>query len=338
VTGGTHGLGAKLTNIFSSSFGVEIYDSKTNTLYRQQWQDNMRTVTPPEITTAVNKGQSYTLISFCPDLQRLHTLPSDLTAHGKKGVKSATHNKQDDGDAMAKLDDVVEVMSRRVIDLCGVGLSGGRRGGAPIRVSLNGTPIGVQSMADYMSLFGIDTKLAQVIQVSDRWEVGVAPSPSGLFEHMAFVNSVWTVRGGTHVNYIASQCHKHIDATLSRLYNSTSPGLTAPTIKNQLMIFVRCLVENASFDSQSKDMLTTRSSNFGSQCVLPAEFLQSCFTDDGPIVSTLLQMLKARDRTRALIPTKGQFGKGSIDVPGLQDAHNAGDTMPHHVCLLILLN
>lgn len=272
----------------------------------------MREVSPPDIKHVKNTGSSYTLVSFCPDLERLHTATSNNPQNNSGSEE------------LAQLKDVVEVMHRRVVDLCGMGLSGGKEGVPPIRVSLNGSPMTVHSMAEYMALFGIAPKLANVIRVNDRWEVGVAASPSGSFEHMAFVNSVWTVRGGTHVNHIASQCHKYIDSALSRLYSFTGPGLSAPSIKNQLMIFVRCLVENASFDSQSKDLLTTKISQFGSQCILPQEFLQKAFKDDGPIMSALLGLLKARDRTRALTPTKGQFGKGSIDVPGLQDAHFAG--------------
>jgi DNA topoisomerase-2 len=37
LTGGRHGYGAKLTNIFSSEFSVETLDSKEGKLFRQTW-------------------------------------------------------------------------------------------------------------------------------------------------------------------------------------------------------------------------------------------------------------------------------------------------------------
>lgn len=37
-----------------------------------------------------------------------------------------------------------------------------------------------------------------------RWEVGVSSS-DGQFQQISYVNSISTVRGGNHVNYIADQ-------------------------------------------------------------------------------------------------------------------------------------
>ena len=40
----------------------------------------------------------------------------------------------------------------------------------------------------------------------------------------------------------------------------------ATTIKEQLMLFLRCDIENPGFDSQTKDYMNTTYSNFGSKC------------------------------------------------------------------------
>ena len=52
LTGGRHGYGAKLTNVFSKEFAVEIVDAhsargKVRT-YRQAWRNNMRECGPPD--------------------------------------------------------------------------------------------------------------------------------------------------------------------------------------------------------------------------------------------------------------------------------------------------
>jgi len=44
LTGGSHGYGAKLTNIFSTSFQVETYDKKVGLLYKQVWSNNMSSI------------------------------------------------------------------------------------------------------------------------------------------------------------------------------------------------------------------------------------------------------------------------------------------------------
>ena len=36
-----HGYGAKLANIFSHHFSIEMYDSEESKLYKQQWSQNM---------------------------------------------------------------------------------------------------------------------------------------------------------------------------------------------------------------------------------------------------------------------------------------------------------
>ena len=47
--------------------------------------------------------------------------------------------------------------------------------------------------------------------------------------------------------------NKHKDAQIRQSY-----------VKDNLLVFVRCLIENPSFESQTKDRLTTRYNKFGS--------------------------------------------------------------------------
>lgn len=48
-TGGRHGYGAKLTNIFSKQFSVETVDTEQGLRYFQEWTDNMTNRTDPKI-------------------------------------------------------------------------------------------------------------------------------------------------------------------------------------------------------------------------------------------------------------------------------------------------
>ena len=51
VTGGRNGFGAKLTNIFSKKFIIEIVDSKKKKKYVQEFSNNMSKIESPKITT-----------------------------------------------------------------------------------------------------------------------------------------------------------------------------------------------------------------------------------------------------------------------------------------------
>jgi DNA topoisomerase-2 len=66
VTGGRNGYGAKLANVFSSKFWIEISDGKK--IYKQKWSNNMSQVDPPEIVT--EKNREYVTIGFIPEWRR----------------------------------------------------------------------------------------------------------------------------------------------------------------------------------------------------------------------------------------------------------------------------
>ena len=46
-------------------------------------------------------------------------------------------------------------------------------------------------------------------------------------------------------------------------------------IKNHLWVFVNCLIENPTFDSQTKENMTLRAKDFGSKCELSDKFLKA---------------------------------------------------------------
>ena len=79
VTGGRHGYGAKLTNIFSKSFAVETLDSYNGLRYRQVWRDNMSFAEKPEITDTDAGEEDYTCIAFVPDMARLTGNPDAVS-------------------------------------------------------------------------------------------------------------------------------------------------------------------------------------------------------------------------------------------------------------------
>lgn len=65
TVGGTNGLGAKLTNIYSTSFTVETCSGGKK--YTQTFTDNMHKIGAPKIT---NSTKEYTRITFTPDFKR----------------------------------------------------------------------------------------------------------------------------------------------------------------------------------------------------------------------------------------------------------------------------
>lgn len=73
TTGGRNGLGAKLANIYSSKFEIDLSDGLQR--YRQTFTNNMKTIHPPKIEKAKSK-KTWTRVTFWPELERFSN-PSD---------------------------------------------------------------------------------------------------------------------------------------------------------------------------------------------------------------------------------------------------------------------
>lgn len=130
MTGGQHGYGAKLTNIFSKEFTVETADCERGLLYKQTWRNNMMEREEPHISPLKSSlKKDYTRITFSPDLKRF-----DDGKMNENGVDEGT----------------IALMKRRVVDASGTSGSGAPIG---IKVSLNGVSIDATSFEEYCALY-----------------------------------------------------------------------------------------------------------------------------------------------------------------------------------------
>ncbi|KAG2241613.1 hypothetical protein Bca52824_090186 [Brassica carinata] len=301
TTGGRNGYGAKLTNIFSTEFTIETADGKRQKQYKQVFENNMGKKSEPVITKC-NKSDNWTKVSFKPDL-------------GKFGM---THLE----------DDVVALMSKRVFDIAGCL-------GNTVKVELNGKRIPIKSFGDYVDLYlsaankSRSEPLPRMVEkVNDRWEVCVSIS-EGQFQQVSFVNSIATIKGGTHVDYVTSQITNYIVGIVNK--KNKNANVKAHNVKNHLWVFVNSLIDNPSFDSQTKETLTLRQSSFGSKCELSEDILKKVAKSG--VVENLLSWatfkqskeLKKSDGTKA----------DRVHVEKLEDANKAGGKESKS-CTLIL--
>ena len=251
LTGGRNGYGAKLTNIYSTEFTIETADKKTEQKYKQTWTDNMTKAGKAKITKN-SRGEEFTRVTFKPDFKRF----------GMDGLD----------------DDAVALLKKRVYDMAGTVKN--------IKVFLNDERIKVKNFRQYVEMYinsasveaseasggAAQTKPSIVYeQVHERWEVAFAIS-DGSFAQVSFANSIATTKGGTHVNYIADQISK---ALLTTIQKKNKAATVKPTqIKNHMWVFVNALIENPTFDSQTKETLTLPSSKFGTKPNLGEDFMK----------------------------------------------------------------
>lgn len=305
TTGGRNGYGAKLANIFSTEFIIECGDSNEEKIFRQRFTNNMRENEEPVIkkmTASQKKKGDYVKVSFKPDLAKFK---------------------------MDRLDeDTVQLLSKRAYDIAG---SLAFIPGKKLTVSLNGKKLPIKKFDNYLKLYkGLENPIAYEV-VEGRWEVGVGAADGGTMEQVSFVNAICTSKGGEHVNYIADQVAKRLVEIVNKK-NKGGAAIKAAQVKNHISIFVNCLIDNPTFDSQTKEFLTTKKSKFGSKCELSAAFLKKIEKSD--VVTKILNFAKFKEREK--LGRKG--GKKVNKLTGikkLDDANKAG-TKDGKDCTLIL--
>lgn len=295
IVGGVNGLGIKLTNIFSKEFTIETIDSTRKKIYKQVFSENLTVKEAPEIKSCARK--SYTKITFKPDYEKF-------------GLSNMT-------------DDIYKLFKRRVYDVSACT-------DASVNVYFNDKKINVKDFEKYCDLF-LDTKTIQprcYEKVNDRWEVSVAVSKTGNYEQISFVNGINTIRGGRHVEYITNAITKKLtDMTLAKKKKTIKPQ----HIKENLFIFVKSTIENPTFDSQTKETLTTLMTKFGSKCELSEKFYEKLYKSG--IIELALSATEVVDQKK-LVKTDGKK-VNKIIVPKLDDANLAG-TKDSQNCTLIL--
>ena len=248
LTGGRNGYGAKLANIYSHEFSVETVSGGQK--YVQTWANNMTKVGKAKITKCTK--EEYTKITFRPDLARFGMTTID--------------------------DDTVSLLKKRVFDIAGTTKN--------VKVYLDGEKLKVKGFKQYMEMYitsaaaeqanaaggAVQIKPSVVYEVlNPRWEVGFAVS-DGSFRHVSFANSISTTKGGTHVNNIADQISKGIIAHITK--KNKGATIKPAQIKNHMWIFVNALIENPTFDGQTKENLTLPASKFGSKPAISEDFIK----------------------------------------------------------------
>ena len=156
-----------------------------------------------------------------------------------------------------------------------------------IKVYLNEKKLQVKGFKDYIdqysSAFPVSEGGKKAIiyeRISDRWEIAFHPS-DGQFAQISFVNSICTSKGGTHVAHVVDQLTNSL-IELVKKKDKKSTTIKPHIVKQQMAIYINCLIENPAFDSQTKENLTLRQSAFGSKCSLTEDFIKkgtlTCYT------------------------------------------------------------
>ena len=294
--GGKNGFGFKLVLLWSSWGKIETIDHTRGKMYTQEFINNLGEIKPPVITSS--KKKPYTEVSFKPDYMRL-------------GMNNLTP-------------DLINLFKRRVYDIAAVT-------DKRVKVSFNDVLVPVQNYQQYVDMYiGKKTETKRVYEsANERWEYAVCLAKTEEFTQVSKVNGIFTSKGGKHVDYILNQIVRKLTAYIKK---KKKIDVKSSTIKEQLMLFVRCDIAKPTFDSQTKDYMTTPISKFGSTCEVSDKFIDSVAKLGVMDAACALTEVK---ENKSVKKTDGSKTKSVRGIPKLIDANLAG-TKHSGECSLIL--
>ena len=295
------------TNIMSKLFTIDIKTPSSGKQYTQSWYDNMFKVEKPSIKKSAAKT-GHVNVTFIPDRSRF------VGAFDETGITA----------------DMIGCFHTRIIELASLV-------GKDVKVTWNGAVVASNTFEKFIKLFLRDGMTGFAYEdCGPRWEVG-AILASHLYsdeeelpedKHISFVNGIHTKKGGKHVETVGRKVLTDFCELAKKKKIEIKPG----QLKNSVVLFINSTIVNPSFDSQSKEYLSTPAAEFGSK----PEY-------SGKLVETLgklglFEEAKFLLEAKSMRETKKTDGKKRSVLRGmtkLEDAMLAG-TAKSRECTLIL--
>jgi DNA topoisomerase II len=292
ITGGKNGYGAKCTNIYSKEFIVDTVDSKNRKKYIQRFYDNMYGVDDPIITDVSKKEKPYCCIKYLPDYKKF-------------GMKHITN-------------DMYDLLIKRGYDLAACTSNN-------IKVWINGKEVKCRKLNDYIKLYYNKTPKLIYEKINSRWKVGIVFDKDCGFNQVSFVNGICTLRGGTHVSHVVDQIVRKVTEAIHSQSKYKLLKIKRSLITDNLAVYISAVIEDPAFDSQTKETLNTKISDYGthkdSRCTIPDTFIKDLLNTGLEKEVIKYAEFKAQDELKK---TDGKKMTNLHSISKLEDAHWAG--------------
>ena len=218
---GTNGIGVKIANIFSSEFEVKSADSKNEITI--QWKNNMREIVSRNITKC-DKKTHFTQTRFKLDFSRFDT---DLKTFDN---------------------DFINIIHKRCIDAAAANPG--------LKVIFNNGNEDIEwkfkNLDEYVDLYSNILNISDKIPFeNDLCTAWIFPDSS---VDVGFVNGAECSKG-THMRALRNEINQTVVDYITK--KDKIKDLTTRGVDNKYSIFININVSNPSYDSQTKDTLTT---------------------------------------------------------------------------------
>lgn len=285
LTSGTFGQGAKCIVIFSSWFSVRCVDPINKIEYLQIWENNMKTIGKPVIKPTTEKTGS-TEISWIFD---------------KKYFGFDEYSW-----------DTISVFQRYLIDMAMI---------TGIPVEFNGEMISMSNLMDYSKCYLNEVPEEIVGFKHEGCDVVVLPSDE--FQAISFVNGVFTIDGGLHVDSWVEEIFRPI---VNKMNKPKKPQVNIKDVKQFFKIFVNLVIPNPEFGGATKAKYTGPPI----QVKVPLKVVNTIMK--WSVISKIEDLIRGKELTSL---KKTESKKGFKKIEGLDPANFAGGSKSLE-CILIL--
>lgn len=262
--------------------------------YYQVFSNNMEHKTEPKIKSS---SKSYTNITFKPDLNKLQILDNS--------------------------EDCLKIIVKRIIDIAAYNTK--------VKVYFNDTLINIQSIEDWTKLHINTNKELFSESLNDRWSICLSESSKDTFEQCSIVNGNTTWQGGSHVDYIMNKIVTRLTIDLTK--GNKGIKIKPNDIKSKFHLFLISKIPNPTFDSQTKENLTSKMiKDVTLDCDLSDKLYKQLLKSD--IVKSILEWVQMKEQAELNKLNKNVAGK-TIRVEKLVDAHKAGTSESLNACICI---
>jgi DNA topoisomerase-2 len=245
---GTNGVGSSITNIFSKNFTVTTADKKN--LMTVIWKNNM---SKKNVGNIIPKKSHFTSVTFELDFDRFDVKEKGFT------------------------DDFIDIVEKRCIDAAAA------NPGLKVKFTYDDDGNGgiqresewkFKNFEEYMELYSDYYDESTVISLKDKTkQIWICPDSA---IDVAFVNGAECSKG-THIKAVRTPISKAIAETLKK---KNKIELTSKSIDAKYGIFGLFDISNPSYNSQTKEELTTPQENFYKDPTvkfdIPDSFISKC--------------------------------------------------------------
>lgn len=218
LTAGRNGYGAKLTNIFSKKFIIDVVTNGKH--YHQECRDHMSVIDAPIVKTT--KERNCTQITFLPDYEYFKIDPSTMLGVFYKKC--------------CDISVCLNSLNTRVKDA--------------VSVYLNDVLVPVKKFEQYIGFYSCQTTEKPLLFIDSEQRISIGVVMSDSFMSIGFVNGV-SCNSGSHVNSVVNSIVNSIRSI--KKYSNVKPA----AIKSCLNIFMVATLENPTFTTQTKEVLVT---------------------------------------------------------------------------------